>query len=177
MLIPSFIEGRLIDMFKLRPEHVHVEDIANTLAKINRYNGRTPHPYSVAQHAVFVSYLCPLALEGLHHDDTEAYLGDVSSPVKRLLPLFGRIEERMRRRAIAPAFGLSADEPAMVKWADVAALRMEQVFIQGRKDVPFPEKVIEWDRVRELLRPMHWTAARDAYLERHWELYGVEDQA
>lgn len=176
MLIPYHDGERLVDVFWLRPDQVHVEKIASTLAKINRYCGRTPYPYSVAQHAVFVSHLLPenLAFEGLHHDDTEAYLGDIISPVKRLLPLFGKVENRLRKRAIAPAFGLTPAEAPEVKAMDYAAFKMEEVFVLGRRDLPFPAKVIEWPRVKEMVAPWHWTKARDMFLERHFELYGVE---
>ena len=59
MLIPFYTGQELIDAFWLKPEQVHVERIAATLAKVNRFGGRTPYPYSVAQHAVFVSHLVP----------------------------------------------------------------------------------------------------------------------
>ena len=174
-LVPSFVGNELVDVFWLRPEQVRVEDVAETLSKINRFNGRTPYPYSVAQHAVLTSHLtAPVwAFEALHHDDTEAYLGDVIGPVKRLLPLVGRIEKRIRRRAIAPAFGLCAHEPVSVKDADYAALRIEQVCLQSR-GVPIPPLHTPLSKVKDMLRPLHWRKARDLYLERHWELYGVD---
>lgn len=72
---------------------IHMEDIpdieltatalADTLAKINRYAGRTVEPWSVAAHSVLVSRLCPHKEEqawALLHDGHEAFIGDVITP-------------------------------------------------------------------------------------------------
>lgn len=67
-----------------RAEDVRIEDIAHQLALTNRFRGATRDPYSVAQHCVLVAEHLPkrLKLAGLMHDAPEAYLGDVSAPVK-----------------------------------------------------------------------------------------------
>lgn len=158
-------------------DHVRVEDIAQTLAKICRFGGRTNYPYSVAQHAVLVSHLCvpELAFEGLHHDDCEAFTGygDALGPGKT--DEQRALEQLIRSQAIAPAFELGLFEPGLVKEADQAALSFEQFFVQGREDlhaysVPaWPAHGAAW--LKELLAPQHWTYARDQYLARHWELY------
>lgn len=62
--------------------------IGNTLAKLNRFAGRTPTSYSVAAHSVLVSRLCstPEArIWGLLHDAHEAFLGDIISPAIELM--------------------------------------------------------------------------------------------
>ncbi len=101
MFVPSYVDGKLRDLASLTCVDIRLEDVADTLAKINRYCGRTPYPYSVAQHAVLVAELTRL-LDGyetgveynaLHHDDTEAFMGDIIYPVKRLVPDLRWLEE------------------------------------------------------------------------------------
>ncbi|WP_170431908.1 hypothetical protein [Ruegeria arenilitoris] len=57
--------------------------LADTLAKNNRFAGRTPEPWSVAAHSVVVSRLCSDPEEkawGLLHDAHEAFIGDIITP-------------------------------------------------------------------------------------------------
>ena len=66
-----------------RPEDITIEDIARGLSHLCRFSGQIKTFYSVAEHAVRVSYACDPedALEGLHHDDSEAYCVDVPRPL------------------------------------------------------------------------------------------------
>lgn len=169
------IRGVVIDVMRMGPEHVSVLDIARTLSRINRYSGRTPSPYSVAQHAVLVSYLAPAkhAYDALHHDDTEAYIGDVINPIKS--DRVREIETEIRNRLVAP-LRLAAEEHAEVKKADLNALVMEQVLLQGlEKHLPsWPcGKVTCIRDAQAMLRPMHYLRAEELYLARHKELGGV----
>lgn len=70
-----------------------IESIANALSHINRFNGHVGQ-YSVAQHCVLVAMQLPVdrRLSGLLHDAPEAYIGDVTSPLKSLLPEYKKIE-------------------------------------------------------------------------------------
>jgi len=84
--------------------------------------------YSVAEHSVHVSRLCPLgdALWALLHDASEAYLVDVPRPLKQL-PEFAPYREAERRlqQVIAERFGLSPNQPASVTEADDTMLWVE----------------------------------------------------
>ena len=62
-------------------------DIAASLSKICRFGGHCERFYSVAEHCLHVARLVPddLAAYGLLHDAHEAYIGDMISPLKRLV--------------------------------------------------------------------------------------------
>lgn len=69
---------------------VTVDYIAHTLARIPRYAGRWNRPVTVARHSLnLVKYLkrCTYEtqLQALMHDATEAWTGDIISPVKDML--------------------------------------------------------------------------------------------
>lgn len=119
--------GKLIDLANFTPEDVRLPDIAHALSQINRYTGHTIRPYSVAEHCVTVSRLCQPehALWGLMHDASEAYLGDVSRPLKSLLPDY-RVLEQGVQRIIAQAFHLPWPIPQDVHHCDVRALLAEK---------------------------------------------------
>lgn len=92
-----------------------------------RFNGHVREFYSVAQHSVYVSKIVPPqhALWGLLHDATEAYLPDVTRPIKGHIEGFCDIEYRLMH-CIADAFDLYGSMPREVKLADVRLLATEQ---------------------------------------------------
>jgi hypothetical protein len=110
-----------------RAEDVWLPDIAAALSKLCRFGGHTSRFYSVAEHSVLVSYVVPphLALQGLMHDATEAYVVDVPRPLKRMLPDYQQAE-RLNWAAIAQHFGLPAELDPAVHEADNAVLFAEK---------------------------------------------------
>lgn len=163
--------SQVIDLWHLDSTQVLLRDVAETLAKINRFNGRTPEPYSVAQHAVFAAWLAERAgrsaheqYEVLHHDDTEAFIGDIIGPLKKCLPFVGYLESQRVRPAIATAFGLAGVEPPYVHEFDRQALLWEQAHLQGRFPVPTG---IPLHEVRQYLAPLSWRDAAAEYLLTH----------
>jgi hypothetical protein len=120
--------GRLVHVFRpeLESNEYVIEDIAHALANICRFTGHLRTFYSVAQHSVLVSYLCPpeLALAGLLHDASEAYCNDMASPLKSALPDYKNLEDGLER-AIYQAFDLPFPKHPMVKRADSIALATE----------------------------------------------------
>lgn len=106
-----------------------IRTIARSLCRLPRYTSHSLglFTYSVGQHSLGVSYLVPreFALEGLLHDGTEAYLNDMSTPLKRLCPDY-KIVERRFDIAIRARFGLPQDESPCVKYADRVMLATEK---------------------------------------------------
>lgn len=125
--IQTYSGGRFWPLEPLAKD-VRIGDIAHALAMQCRFTGHCREFYSVAQHSVLVSELCPpeLRLWGLLHDAAEAYLADVARPVKHLPEMRGyRAAEARIMNAIAEAFGLELPIPAAVKKADTIALGAE----------------------------------------------------
>jgi uncharacterized protein len=84
------ISGRSVDLSAPDPRSICVEDIAYALARINRWSGHFPGTRSVAAHSIRVVGMLHhetprVQLHGLLHDAAEAYLGDITRPVRRLL--------------------------------------------------------------------------------------------
>lgn len=113
-----------------RPEEIDIRDIAHALSQINRYTGHTRRPISVAEHCVICARNIspPYELEALLHDAAEAYLGDLSRPVKKWLgrftPEWDCMEEE-NHRAVAERFQLVYPWPEAVREADNRALTTE----------------------------------------------------
>jgi hypothetical protein len=120
--------GEFFDLMNPDPAMVRVEDIAAALSKLCRFTGHCSKFYTVAQHSVLVSSLVPpeLARWGLFHDAAEAYLGDVASPLKALLPDYKEIEHRVEQ-VVFEALGLHGPMPPEVKHADTVALAAERL--------------------------------------------------
>ena len=100
----NFLEPDLAD--------IDIEDIAHALAACCRYNGHTRHFYSVAQHSVLMSREAhpDIALEVLMHDAAEAYIGDIATPLKQMMPVYQTIE-KIVANAIDRKFGIDTSEP------------------------------------------------------------------
>lgn len=93
-----------------KPFTPNIETIATALSNINRYTGHVGQ-YSVAQHCVLVSQQLPheLKLSGLLHDATEAYIGDVSAPLKRHIASAYKPLENFYHRTIDSHFGVTTE--------------------------------------------------------------------
>ncbi len=139
--------GESVDLIEPDPADIRIEDIAAALSKLCRFSGHTSEFYSVAQHSVIVSRLCPpkLRLHGLLHDAAEAFTNDLPTPVKSILTSEARAEfkliESRLLRAIGEAFDVDLMPSKTVKHADLVALRHEAELllpepIAGFADLP-----------------------------------------
>ena len=122
--------GHQINPVKLRAEDVDIVDIAHALSMICRFNGHCARFYSVAEHSVLVSRLCPpsFARAGLLHDATEAYIADIPRPLKEKLPDYV-VAEQVAERVMSEHFGVPEMMPDLVRQADDEALRIEMAAI------------------------------------------------
>ena len=132
--------GIIFNILDPPPDLIKIEDIARALSQLCRFTGHTRKFYSVAEHSVRVSKMVPEedALWGLLHDATEAYVGDISMPLKRQEELFGfNAVEAKLSIAVAKAFNLPLLSPVSVKEADREVCRQEGAsLIRGWDDRP-----------------------------------------
>ena len=121
---------------------MNIDEVAHVLSQNNMYGGRTPYPYSAAQGAVLRSWLCTSvqAFDALHMLDGTA--------TGVMFAHHGELSGR--------------------------AIAFELQLVCGRGDVPIANldrgQLTHLREVIELVRRMHPRVARDAYLERHYDL-------
>lgn len=186
MTVPYWTIGRTIDLAALRPEDMTAEILGDTLAKLNRFGGRTPEPFSVAAHSVLVEHLCPPDLRpwAILHDAHEAFIGDLTTPSVDLIA-YHTVDaaEKVLFRAIAHAKG-ALDRAIGAAWgvpvrslnealrrADGVALMAEAWAFLGRRPEPrSPAETDLLDSAMEILRSLpaggDWRAARDLWIAR-----------
>ena len=109
-----------------RVEDILIEDIAHALSMLARANGHFPFFHSVAQHSIECAnealargYSEKIVLACLLHDGAEAYMSDVTTPVKSALSDYGEYEERLIDMIYEKYTGpLSVEEKAIVYRVD-----------------------------------------------------------
>lgn len=118
--------GKMLDLRDPDPSAIDIETIAWALSHIGRYTGHADRFLSVAEHCVHTSLIAPswCAREALMHDAAEAFVGDVSSPLKSLLPGYREIEYGIHR-TIAGRFNIAWAIIDEVKRADLLMLAVE----------------------------------------------------
>lgn len=169
------VSGSYFNFLNPDPDSFTIQDVAHALSMVCRFSGHVKHFYSVAQHAVLVSYAVPgeMAWYGLHHDDAEFALGDVSSPLKRLLPDYREIEARVSK-VVAKKFNLPDKMPPEIKLADRILLATEK-----RDLMPNAAMTDAWDIIRGLtplkdeIIPLYPHQAERLFLNRYKQLGGV----
>lgn len=149
------ITGKKI--YPLRPRDcinkINLYDISVALAHTNRFGGHTMEPYSVAAHSVHAANLAisnhmfspnrdDIALAALFHDAAEAYLGDVITPVKRLLPNYERLEKEWLE-VIFEKFNISNDYWEEVHKIDALVLDREANHLQPLNDWADKDRGVE----------------------------------
>lgn len=155
-----------------RPEDIALEDIAQALSLQCRFMGQIPNLYSVAQHSVLVSRIVPRedALWGLLHDAAEAYLGDLSRPLKRhpIMQDYCAAEARVLD-CVGQRFGLGP-MPASVVVADRIALATEIRELWGQEALIREGLDVEPLSLARENEPLCSRVARRLFLSRFREL-------
>lgn len=127
--------GRTVDLSDPHVFDIDIHDIAHALGQLCRFTGHTNQFYSVAEHCVHCSELVLdfvppdelkklsdeqkriLQIEALLHDAAEAYLGDVSRPLKSILNSYKTLE-KMWESIITSAFGIRSGKTNAVAKID-----------------------------------------------------------
>jgi hypothetical protein len=135
--------GRKVFPLAPTPDAFCWADIAHALSNVCRFTGHVRQFYSVAEHCVGVSRRAQTigrrqsklwglycARWGLIHDASEAYISDVSRPVKHQEAMrpYREAEARLQQMIAAWA-GLGVVEPPEVKQADDELLATEAHYL------------------------------------------------
>lgn len=188
--------GTRFPLLAPQPSDTEPTHRAEMLAKRCRFGGATVQPWSVAEHAVLVSnivetlltdgHVAPrgvpvptAALYALLHDDHEAYLGDMPTPVKwalrtidpRAMDAWDHLVDGIDC-AVIISHGLSWPVPAdvreLVRFADMMALATEKRDLMPSPAPGHPDWDIElpepWQSKSE--PAINWRAASRLYLDR-----------
>lgn len=132
-------------------DEVHIEDIAQSLSRQNRYNGHSDKIICVAQHSVNIAWLAEVdhlptttQLALLMHDAPEYITGDMISPMKAVLPGFQEIETSIMA-VINQRFDLPIIPHKLMKHYDNLCLAWEKrdMYWSSREWPKLPD-VPEW---------------------------------
>jgi len=155
----------------------NIWDIAGALAKQCRFNGHCDGFYSVAEHSVLVSLITEGdPFEGLMHDATEAYMGDLVLSIKLRYPEY-RADEDKLWEAVAKQYDLPAEMSVETKIADTRAVMMEadmMMYSRGKKwpgYQDFGPHTHDFDP-EEYIKYYRWEDAEEVFLKRYNELIG-----
>ena len=148
--------GIMIDFIEPEIGDIKLEDITHALSMKCRFNGHTSHFYSVARHSLLVADItrhilkksdvpkddhADIYFKALIHDFSEAYISDIHSPLKAMLPAYKHIELMLTNK-IDSYFRVryTPDTDWVVHTADRIALIIENNLLLPR---PLDESIID----------------------------------
>lgn len=152
------LHGQPFDLVNPDPAMVDFHEVARALSRQPRFSGHTlgQYSYSVAQHEVVGAETVlrytgshRLAMLFLHHDDHEAYIGDISTPTAQALAYYAPEAKHAIRElklrldaAIWRALGIlppTSDECAEIKRWDRRMLLAERNLLMAATPRPWDD--------------------------------------
>ena len=120
------VTGNHFDFIELKNNKIDIEEIAYALSNTCRFGGHCKQYYSVAQHSVLVAQRVPswCYMDALFHDAAEAYLGDMPTPLKQLLPDYKNMTHKVEFW-LQQKMGINIEQPE-IKKADLEVLAAEK---------------------------------------------------
>lgn len=185
------LSGSYIDLADPDCSVIQPIDIAAGL-RAPRFCGQTRQFYTIAQHCCLVLKLvAPIARQlggdkglqlrrcALMHDAAEAFIHDITAPLKRQLPDYRAIEARFETR-LADAFGWSwtSFRRDTVKAADLQALAIEQRDLVGSVDRWPALDNIDRESLKSIgiRRAWHPDEAQEHFLSAFEDLFPTEER-
>lgn len=166
--------GKKYPLLNPKPEDICVEDIAHALSNVCRFSGHCREFYSVAQHSVLCSFWIHKSgfeFEALMHDSSEAYLTDISRPLKYSSAMVGYRElEAKTEKVLAEKFGIPYPKSELVKKVDDRMLSTENRDLRGSKVQLWGGNVKPFNFIIEAWEPKK---AEKAFIERYHQLGGI----
>lgn len=152
--------GIYVNLDKPEQANLYIEDIAWALSMECRFGGSCSRHYSVAEHSLYVVELVPQELKfaALMHDAHEAYVKDMLTGMKDLVPAYRTLERTWSCR-LREHFGLQLEDFHAVKYADRQALAAE------RRDLGIFD-LVEWPSLRGIevpKIPLPYLTQREAF--------------
>ena len=163
-------------MLPLAPkeEDIHIRDIAHALSLMVRANGHFPRFYSVGQHCIHCceeacarGYTKRVQLACLLHDASEAYLADITRPVKQHLPKYREIEKCLQDAVFQKYLGkLSQEETELWRKLDDTLLYYEFEYFMGEKLMACPGEL----KSSPVFDTEGFQVTEERYLDWFWRL-------
>ncbi len=147
--------GTHIEPVNPEADKIYISDIAHALSLLCRGNGHVKTFFSVGQHCVRCAleaeargYTKRVVLACLLHDACEAYMSDITRPLKQYLPQYKVYENRLLEVIYEKYLGspLTEEEEKLVKEIDDDLLYFDMLHLLGEhmRDVP-PKMQISFD--------------------------------
>jgi len=123
---------------------IHIEDIAHSLSLMCRANGHIDYFFSIAQHSINCAneakargYSSRVQLACLIHDASEAYISDITRPVKLYLAEYKKIEKRLQDLVYTKFLGapLPEEEFNIVNQIDNDMLACEFITLMPKRKI------------------------------------------
>lgn len=154
--------GRYINLSDMKKEDIILGDIETSINHIFRFTGHWDknRPLTVGQHSIMCMRLAEehgecndVQLACLTHDFAEAYIGDVSTPLKKIMgnywKEFAEPIEHLVNEVVSPV-GNNPEVKEIVKFYDLMALDIERRCMWNNKGKDkWPDIPMQYGRQRD----------------------------